>query len=82
MGKRQPHWVIADWLGLLEPARGESCLLGQRRGPVATGEDNTIPGSETLPYLSAFNNPGTKTEIARVEFAARDVETPTPLGDY
>ena len=38
--KRQPHWVIADWLGLMEPARGESCPSGQRRGPAAPGEYN------------------------------------------
>ena len=38
--KPQPHWVIADWLGLMKPARGESCTLGQRRGPIAPGEDN------------------------------------------
>ena len=36
--KSQPHWVIADWLGLMEPARGESCPSGQRRGPAAPGE--------------------------------------------
>ena len=33
--KLQPHWVIADWLGLMEPARGESCPSGQRRSPAA-----------------------------------------------
>ena len=37
--KPQPHWVIADWLGFPEPARGESCPSGQRRGPAALGED-------------------------------------------
>ena len=36
----QPHSVIADWLGLLEPARGESCPSGQHRSPAAPGEDN------------------------------------------
>ena len=38
--EHKPHWVIADWLGPMEPARGESCPLGQRRGPAAPGEDN------------------------------------------
>ena len=28
--KPQPHWLVADWLGLMEPARGESCSSGQR----------------------------------------------------
>ena len=37
--KPLPHWVIVDWLGLMEPARGDSCPSGQRRGPAAPGED-------------------------------------------
>ena len=37
--KPQPHWLVADWLGLMQPARGESCPSGQRRGPAAPGED-------------------------------------------
>ena len=37
--KTQPHWLIADWLGLMEPARGESSPSGQRRSPAAPGED-------------------------------------------
>ena len=49
MWKRQPHWVIAFWMGLLEPKRGESCPLGQRRGPAARGEDKVpSPGQKTL----------------------------------
>ena len=45
--KPQPHWVITDWLGLMEPARGESCPSGQRQGPAAPGEDNfTSPGHQ------------------------------------
>ena len=47
--KRQPHWVIADWLGLSTPARGESCPSGQRRGPAAPGDDNfPSPGHESF----------------------------------
>ena len=37
--KTHPHWLIIDWLGLMEPARGESCPSGQRRGRAAHGED-------------------------------------------
>ena len=33
--KPQPHWLVTDWLGLMGPARGESCPSGQRRGPAA-----------------------------------------------
>ena len=45
MGKPQPHWLVADWLGLIEPTRGESCPSGQRRGPAAPGKD-TVPSSD------------------------------------
>ena len=37
--KPQPNWLVADWLRLMEPARGEGCLSGQRRGPATPGED-------------------------------------------
>ena len=37
--KPQPHWLIADWLGLMKPACGESWPSRQRRGPAAPGED-------------------------------------------
>ena len=37
--KLQPDWLISDWLGFMEPARGESCPAGQRRGPATPGED-------------------------------------------
>ena len=40
MLKPQPRWMVADYLGLMEPARGESsCSSGQRRGPATPGED-------------------------------------------
>ena len=38
--KPQPHWHLADWLGLMEPARRESCPSGQRQRSAAPGEDN------------------------------------------
>ena len=38
--KPQPNWLVADWLGLVEPADGESCLSGQGRGCAAHGEVN------------------------------------------
>ena len=37
--KRQPHWLVADWLGIMKPARGESFHWGKRRGPAAPGKD-------------------------------------------
>ena len=47
--KLQPHWLVADWLRLMEPARGESCPSGQRRGPAAPGEDKfPSPGQKSF----------------------------------
>ena len=33
------HWLVDDWMRLMEPARAESFPSGQRRGPAAPGED-------------------------------------------
>ena len=47
--KPKLHWVITDCLGLMEPARGESCPSGQRRGPAAPGEDSIpSPGQKYI----------------------------------
>ena len=68
MWKRQLHRVIADWLGLIEPARSESCPSGQRRGPAAPGEDN-------------FPSPGEKPSISLQIQQPGDENTDT-LGRY
>ena len=61
--KPQPHLVIVDWLGLMEPARGESCPSGQRRGRAA-------PGGETFPspgqkYFHTCTTPTTRGQKRR-----------------
>ena len=33
-------FVISDWLGRMEPTRGESCPTGQHRDPAAPGDHN------------------------------------------
>ena len=38
--------------------------------------------SEILPYLYNSNNPGTITDIPRVDTAPQGVETPTQLAGY
>ena len=70
--------VIADWLGLMEPARGESFPSGQRLGPAASGQDSVLSPDQKSFYISTTNtnNLGTKTEIARFDTAPRGVETP------
>ena len=47
--KPQPHWVIADGLGLMQPARGESCPSGQRRSSAAPEEDK-FPSPGQKPF--------------------------------
>ena len=47
--KPQPNWLDANWLRLIEPAPGESCLSGQRRGPAAPREDRVLsPGQNSF----------------------------------
>ena len=41
--KPQPIWLVADWLGFMQPARDESCLSRQRRCPATPGEDRVSP---------------------------------------
>ena len=79
--KPQTHWVIADWLGLMEPACGESCPSGQRRGPGAPGEDKlpSISGSEILPYLYNSNNRDENADPPRRYRPAR-CGNPNPTG--
>ena len=50
--KPQPHWLSADWLGLMEPARGKSCPSGQRRGPAAPGEERVSSPDQNSFHIS------------------------------
>ena len=50
LSKTQPHWLVADWLGLMEPMHGKSCLSGQRRDPAIPGEDK-----ESSPDQKSFH---------------------------
>ena len=77
--KPQPHRLVADWLGFMEPASGESCPSGQRRGPAAPEEDKVPSPDEKFFHISTTpTNRGRKTVIRRVDTAPRGVETPIP----
>ena len=54
-GCRNPT-PLTDWLGLTEPARGENCPSGQRRGPAAPGK-----GKATSPDQKSFHTSITPT---------------------
>ena len=56
--KRLSHWLIADWLGVMEPARGESCPSGQRRGSATPGEDKFPSPGQKLFHI--FTTPTTR----------------------
>ena len=79
--KPQPHWVIADWLGLMEQSRSESCPSGQRRGPAAPGEYWVLSPDQKSFHISITNsnNLRMKTKIPRVDTAPQGVQTPTQL---
>ena len=49
--KPQPHWLVANWLGLNEPAGGETCPSGQGRGRAAHGEVK-VPSPDQNPSIS------------------------------
>ena len=56
--KPQPHWLVADWMGLMEPTRGKSCPPGQCRGPAAPEEDEVSSPDEKS--FRANTNPATR----------------------
>ena len=71
------HRLIADWLGLMEPARSRSCPSPYRRGPTAPGADSVPSRVQEYFYTSA--SPTSKTVIPRVDVASHGVETPHRL---
>ena len=49
-GQKTPNdWLIPDWLGFMEPARGKSCSSGQRRGRATHGGDK-VPSPDQKPF--------------------------------
>ena len=54
--KPQPHWLVANWLGFMEPAGGESCPSGQGRGRAAHGEVK-VPSPDQNPSTSMSTIP-------------------------
>ena len=56
--KPQPNWLIADCLGLMEPARGESCLSAQRRSPSHSGRIGPHPRTIKLSVSLRLQQPG------------------------
>ena len=80
--KPQPHWLFADWLRFMEPARVGSCPSGQRRGPAAPGEDKVLPPDhKSLQISTTPTNRGRKLRSPGSLPPPRGVETSTPLAN-
>ena len=72
--------MVADWMGLMEPAGDKGCPSGQGRGRAAHGEVNVPSPDQKSFYICTIPTnpePGTKTVIPRVDTAPHGVETPT-----
>ena len=85
VSKPQSHWLVADWLGLIQPARGESCFSGQRRGSPQPGRIGSHPWIRNPSVSLQLQQPGGETEIPPVVTAPHNVKTPTPpwlIADY
>ena len=53
-----PNWLVADWLRLMELARGENCRSRQRRGPPRSGEIKVYPRMRTPCIPLQLQQPG------------------------
>ena len=83
--KPQPHWLVADyWLGLMEPARGESCPSGQCRGPAAPREDKVSSPDDTSFYTSTTPTNRGRKRRSPVSIPPRAVWKPQShlIGDW
>ena len=58
-------WLFADWLGLTEPARGQSCLSGRNQGPAAPGEDRVSSVDQKSFRTLQLQQPGDETGDSR-----------------
>ena len=68
--KPQAHYLIADWLGFMEPAP-----LGEK------GEKTPSPDHNSFFYMYNSIKMGTQAMIPRVDTATHGVQTPPPLAD-
>ena len=68
-----PHWVIADWLGLMEPEGGESFPSGQRRGSAAHGEDKFPSPDHKFCHVTTTQANRDENGDPRVDTAPQDV---------
>ena len=79
--KTQPNWLVADWLRLMEPARGESCPSGQRRGPAAPGEDKSSHRRIRNPSISLqLQQPGDENADPPGRYRPAGCGNPNPTG--
>lgn len=79
-GNPNPHWVISNWLGLMESECRESCRTEQRRGPSAP-EDNNVPfpnHEQFLTYITPTIR-GRKRTPPKADTAPQGMGTLTPL---
>ena len=82
--KPQPHQLIADWLELMEPARGESCPSGQRRGSAAPGEDKVPSLDRKFSHISTTPTNRGRKRRSPVSIPPRAVWKPQShlIGDW
>ena len=58
--KPKPHWLVADWLRLMESACAESCPCGQCQRPAEPGDEKCFS-----PDDKSFHTPTTSTTRGR-----------------
>ena len=79
--KPQPHWVVADWLRLMEPARGKSCPSGQRvEVPPHPGRIISRPRIINLSISLQLQQPGDENADPPGRYRPAGCGNPNPTG--
>ena len=78
--KPQLHWVIADWLGLMEPTRGESCPSGNAEVPPHPGRISSHPRVSNPSIYIQLQRPGDQNPDPPGRYLPAGCGNPNPTG--
>ena len=77
----QPHWLIIDRLGLMDPARRKGCPSGESRSPAEPGEYKVPSSHQNVLYISTTPTNGGENEGSPGRYRPARSVNPNPIAD-